>query len=75
MYKAHSCTTQFQPDIREGSPGENSASEDVDAFVRTFGGVENGGSSGEAALRVMPKGDPGLRTRGEAGPGAGEGDF
>ena len=26
-------------------------------------------------LRVMPKGDPALRTRGEAGPGAGEGDF
>ena len=26
-------------------------------------------------LRVMPKGDPGLRTRGQAGPGAGEGEF
>jgi len=30
---------------------------------------------GRQPLRVMPKGDPGLRTRGEAGPGAGEGDF
>jgi len=31
--------------------------------------------AGRQPLRVMPKGDPGLRTRGEAGPGAGEGDF
>jgi len=30
---------------------------------------------GRQPLRVMPKGDPGLRTRGEAGPGAGDGDF
>ena len=30
---------------------------------------------GRQPLRVMPKGDPGLRTRGEAGPGAGKGDF
>ena len=30
---------------------------------------------GRQPLRVMPKGDPGLRMRGEAGPGAGEGDF
>jgi len=32
-------------------------------------------SAGRHPLRVMPKGDPGWRTRGEAGPGAGEGDF
>jgi len=31
--------------------------------------------AGRQPLRVMPKGDPGLRTRGEAGPGPGEGDF
>jgi len=30
---------------------------------------------GRQPLRVMPKGDPGLRTRGEAGPGPGEGEF
>ena len=28
-----------------------------------------------ADVRVRPKGDPGFRTRGEAGPGVGEGDF
>jgi len=30
---------------------------------------------GRQPLRVMPKGDPGLRRRGEAGPGLGEGEF
>jgi len=30
---------------------------------------------GRQPLRVMPKGDPELRTRGEAGPGPGEGEF
>jgi len=31
--------------------------------------------AGRHPLMVMPNGDPGLRTRGEAGLGAGEGDF
>jgi len=31
--------------------------------------------AGRQPLRVMPNGDPGLRTRGKAGPGAGEGNF
>jgi len=31
--------------------------------------------AGRQPLRIMPKGNPGLRTRGEAGLGAGEGDF
>jgi len=31
--------------------------------------------AGRQPLRVMPIGDPGLRTRGEAGPGPGEGEF
>jgi len=56
VYKAHSCTAQFLPDIREGSPRENGASEDVNAFVRALGGVENGGSSGEAAPERHAKG-------------------
>jgi len=33
------------------------------------------GPVGRQPLRVVPKGDPGLLTRGEAGPGAGEVEF
>ena len=50
MYKTHSCTSQFQPDIREGAPREDSASEEVDPIVGADGGVKDGGSSREATL-------------------------
>ena len=50
------CTAQFQPDVREGSPGENGASKNVDAFVRALGGVEDGGFGGEAAPEGHAKG-------------------
>ena len=55
MYKAHGCTTQFQPDIREGTPREDGASEEVDPFVGAGGGVEDGGSGGKATAEGHAK--------------------
>jgi len=56
VYKAHSCTTQFQSDIRERGPGENGASEDIDAFVLALRCVKNGGPSRETAPEGHAKG-------------------
>ena len=56
MYKAHSCTTEFQPDIRESSPGYDGASKEVDPFIGAADGVEDGGSGEEATAKGYAKG-------------------
>ena len=71
MYMAHSCTTQFQPDIREGTPGDDGMGEEVDPFVGAADGVEDGGSGGEATTKGHAKGGAGVEDAGGGWAGAG----
>ena len=66
---AHRCTSQFQPDVREGTPGDDGAGEEVNPFVGATDGVEDGGSGGKATAEGHAKGGSGVEDarRGWAG--------